>query len=343
MRLDALTIKFVDLFAGIGGFSLGLERAGMECVGHVELEPFCQKILKKHWPDVPLVGDIRDVTKESFEAVDLICGGPPCQPISHAGKRRGEEDDRWLWGEALAVVAMYEPRWVLFENPLGILTMGIDGILAELEGLGYEVGLVDIPACAVNAPHLRHRVWILGHTRHASGRKDDSSGYCHKEGQRIQPDGTKTHDFSGNASQGNLGHTEGILGGQFDRERSAHQGNLADASQQRINGSGDAGKRRRAESTDNDKLGHSDRQGLEERQVPENRTRNIWKNRETITSPGWSDYQWIRGWDGKNRRVKPGIRLLADGVPQRVARLKALGNAVVPAIAEEIGRVILEA
>ena len=89
-------MKFLDLFSGIGGFSLGLERAGMTCVGHVEIDPFCQKVLRKHWPEVPLIADVKEVQGDEFGAVELICGGPPCQPVSLAGKRQGASDDRWL-------------------------------------------------------------------------------------------------------------------------------------------------------------------------------------------------------------------------------------------------------
>ena len=154
-------MRFLDLFAGIGGFSLGLERAGMTCVGHVEIDPFCRKVLRKHWPQVPLIGDVKEVQGDEFGAVELICGGPPCQPVSLAGKRQGASDDRWLWGEALRLVEVVRPPWCLFENPPGIVSMGLDRILADLEGLGYSTGTFEIPACAVGAPHIRQRVWIV--------------------------------------------------------------------------------------------------------------------------------------------------------------------------------------
>ena len=158
-------MRFVELFAGIGGFSLGLERAGMTCVGLVEIDPFYGKVLRKHWPEVPLIRDVKKVQGDEFGAVELICGGPPCQPVSLAGKRQGQDDDRWLWGEALRLVEVIRPPWCLFENPPGIVSLGLDRILADLEGFGYATGTFEIPACAVDAPHIRQRVWIVAHAR----------------------------------------------------------------------------------------------------------------------------------------------------------------------------------
>jgi DNA (cytosine-5)-methyltransferase 1 len=154
-------MKFISLFAGIGGFDLGLERAGMECVGQVEYNPFCQRVLKKHWPHVKLVGDIHDVTESDFGSVDLVCGGFPCQPFSQAGKRKGSDDNRYLWPEMLRVIEAYRPAWIIGENVVGIVNMALDTVCADLGKIGYNTQCFIIPACAVNAPHRRDRVWII--------------------------------------------------------------------------------------------------------------------------------------------------------------------------------------
>jgi len=159
-------LKMLDLFSGIGGFSLAAESTGfIKTVAFCEIEPFCYAVLKKHWPDVPVYDDIKKLRGEDIGTVDIICGGPPCQPVSLAGKRKGKADDRWLWGEAIRIVEELKPRWCLFENPVGIISMGLDDVLSELESLGYETGTVVIPACAVGAPHRRDRAWIVAYSR----------------------------------------------------------------------------------------------------------------------------------------------------------------------------------
>ena len=142
-----------SLFAGIGGFDLGLERAGFEIKWQVEIDPFCNKILAKHWPNVKRYGDIKNVTK--LEPVDLICGGFPCQPFSCAGKQRGKEDDRYLWPEMFRVIQETKPTWVIGENVTGFINLGLDDCISDLERAGYAVQPFIIPACAVGAPHRR--------------------------------------------------------------------------------------------------------------------------------------------------------------------------------------------
>lgn len=161
-------MKLGSLFAGIGGFDLGLEWAGFIPTWQVEKDEFCQKVLAKHWPHIKRYGDIHDFIAEcergAVEPVDIIAGGPPCQPASLAGKRQGKEDDRWLWPQALRSVASIRPTWCLFENPLGFRTMGIDQVLSEMEGMGYACQSFVIPACSVDAPHCRDRIWMVAHS-----------------------------------------------------------------------------------------------------------------------------------------------------------------------------------
>jgi DNA (cytosine-5)-methyltransferase 1 len=169
-------VKFLSLFAGIGGFDLGLEHAGMQPVGQVEINPFCQRVLAHHWPNVKRMGDIKNVKGTEFGEVDLVCGGVPCQPASTAGKRRGTADDRWLWPEAFRLVRVIQPRWCLFENVRGITSLesGVvfDSLLTELETYGYEVQSFCVPACAVDAPHRRDRVWIIAYNAKSTHRQN---------------------------------------------------------------------------------------------------------------------------------------------------------------------------
>lgn len=211
-------MNHLDLFSGIGGFALAADRV-FGNVEHtfVEIDPFCQKVLTKHWPESTIYGDIRTVTpntKHSGEsrsqatgedrgtqsegqtgqelsqpepqragglrsqeagriAIDLLTGGFPCQPFSQAGKRKGTDDNRYLWPEMLRVIREFEPTWVIAENVRGLLTWN-DGLVfeqvcADLESQGYEVQPFIVPACSVNAPHRRDRIWFVAHTENTDG------------------------------------------------------------------------------------------------------------------------------------------------------------------------------
>lgn len=154
---------FGSLFAGIGGFDLGLERAGWECRWQVESSPFCRQVLERHWPDVPRYGDARTLEWEAIERVELLCAGFPCQPVSSAGNRRAEADDRWLWPEVERAVCGLRPDWLLVENVPGLLVRGLGAVLGDLAALGYDAEWVCIPAAAVGAEHVRERVWIVAY------------------------------------------------------------------------------------------------------------------------------------------------------------------------------------
>ena len=156
----------LDLFSGIGGFSLAAEAAGWRTVGFAETDDYASKVLKRHWPDVPNYGDVRAVPARP---VGLITGGFPCQPFSLAGKQRGAEDDRYLWPEMLGVIARCRPAWVLGENVPGLVRMGLDQVLSDLEGEGYACRTFAIPACGINAWHRRERVWIVGYAERERG------------------------------------------------------------------------------------------------------------------------------------------------------------------------------
>ncbi|SVE57921.1 uncharacterized protein METZ01_LOCUS510775, partial [marine metagenome] len=168
----------MDLFSGIGGFSLGLERAGMKTVQFVENDPYCQKVLAKNFPGIPIHGDIK--TFHYDKPVEIISGGFPCQPYSHAGEQRGKEDDRHLWEEYFRIIQSVRSRWVLGENVSGIINMELDQVLSDLESENYSCQSLVIPACAVNAPHRRDRVWIIAR-RNAMGNSEYNGSSTAKE------------------------------------------------------------------------------------------------------------------------------------------------------------------
>ena len=154
-------LKLLDLFSGIGGFSLGLERTGgFETVAFCEYDKKARLVLNKHWPDVPIYEDVR--TLEHDGSIDVISGGFPCQPFSVAGKQKGKEDDRHLWPAMFKLIQKHRPTWVIGENVAGLIALGLDSVLADLESENYRTRTFVIPACSVNAKHRRDRLWIIG-------------------------------------------------------------------------------------------------------------------------------------------------------------------------------------
>jgi DNA (cytosine-5)-methyltransferase 1 len=160
-----MKLRTLDLFSGIGGFSLGLESTGFfETIGFVERDKFCQKVLKKHWSNINIEEDIRNVKGEKYQA-DVVTGGFPCQPFSVAGKRKSTADDRYLWDEMLRVIRETKPRWVIGENVEGIVNinegMVLRQVLNDLENEGFKSQCIIIPASGIGAWHQRKRIWII--------------------------------------------------------------------------------------------------------------------------------------------------------------------------------------
>jgi DNA (cytosine-5)-methyltransferase 1 len=161
-----MTLRVLDLFSGIGGFSLGLERAGMQTVAFCEIEPYCRAVLAKHWPGVPIHGDIRRLRGAGVGPVDVICAGFPCQDVSLAtkGGGKGLKGARsGLWSECTRIVSEIKPSWVILENSPALRSRGLEQVLGELTALGYDAEWHCIPASAVGAPHQRDRIWVIAY------------------------------------------------------------------------------------------------------------------------------------------------------------------------------------
>lgn len=297
-------MKVGSLFSGIGGFDLGLERAGMQIVWQSEVEPYCCKVLKKHWPEVPNLGDIFEI--QNSPAVDLICGGFPCQPFSIAGKRQGKADDRYLWPEMLRIITEVKPRWVFAENVLGIIGMELDQVLSDLESEGYETGTIIIPACALNAPHRRNRIWILGYA------DTIRCSRLSREKSEIQDNNTHLHRGNGIAT-----HTE------HDR-----------CNGKEVCVSGRGSQQAPVDSAKTDC------------HAPDSAMQGFSESQEGERKDSLQDAE-RRSWEAPWPEVATRLCRVDDGLPawvhrHRVKRLKALGNAIVPQIAEEIGKMIMK-
>ncbi len=285
-------MRVLDLFSGIGGFSLGLERAGMETVAFCEKEDYPVTILNKHWPDVPVFRDVRKLDGRQFNGTaDLVCGGVPCQPFSVAGKQKGQADDRHLWPDMLRIINECQPTWVIVENVVGFIKLALDDVCLDLENQGFATQSFIIPACAVGGLHKRERVWVVSYAEHNGL---PAATQCRSEQEAVcrTPQGSnEAEQFTGICPASDVA----------DPERAGLEGLAGPAK----------GQKGRAQST---------RPTSEE---------NISRNGQPIREP-----------------VEPAICYRADGVSRglardRINRLKALGNAVVPQIPELIGRAIM--
>ena len=313
-----MSMTHLSLFTGIGGLDLAAEWAGFETVGQCEWADYPTQVLEKHWPDVPRWRDIRTLTKESFyertglRTADIISGGFPCQPFSVAGKRRGSEDDRYLWPEMLRVIKEIRPAWVIGENVAGIVNMALDTVLSDLESIGYTTGAFIIPACAVDAPHRRDRCAVVANTDSKRRNQFQFAEISEKPGQ-----------FGGTAYAGNVSNADGFNGRTRRAERE--------------------GQSRETGAT----YGGFNVPDPDDRCGPLRRQRELSADEEA--GSGGSDYGRGAPEHGarERRAAKPGLGGMADGVScwmdeplnipriargvkDRVNRLKCLGNAVVP-------------
>lgn len=191
-------MNVLDLFAGIGGFSFAAHRLGWKTKAFCEQNNYCTKVLKKNFPNVPIYPDVRrieDFTKYAG-TINVICGGYPCQPFSQAGKQEGERDDRHLWPAMFEIIQKIRPNWVIAENVIGHISMGLDSVLSDLESEGYTTQSIVIPACAVFAIHRRERVWVISHNK-SKRQKRPKVKVCT---DKIRALGTKQPRGLGNSS-----------------------------------------------------------------------------------------------------------------------------------------------
>lgn len=172
-KKQEVDVRVLDLFSGIGGIALAAHWAGMETVAFCEIEPFCQKVLSKNFPGIPIYDDVTKLTREQLEkdgviddsrGIDAIFGGIPCQPFSIAGKQKGKDDERHLWPEMFRLIRELQPRWVLVENVTGFIRLALDDVLNDLESENYKATTIVLPAHAVGAPHKRERIFIVAHS-----------------------------------------------------------------------------------------------------------------------------------------------------------------------------------
>ena len=262
-----------SLFSGIGGLDLGLERAGMKVIWQSEIDPYACRVLKKHWPEVPNLGDIKQVEWADIARPDVLCGGYPCQPFSLAGKRQGEEDSRHLWPWVRHALSVLRPQYAILENVRGHLSLGGPTVIGEIAALGYCVEWRVISAASVGANHRRDRVFIV----------------AYPDGYRLEAQRRTIRDaeaFSG-------------LGGDGP--------NVADPE------SGVNVRRQRSGRDDRSEVFGG---------------RNLQRGTE-----GYEGWEW---WE-----TEPDVGRVAHGVPSRVDRLRGLGNAVVPQVAETVGRLVM--
>ena len=309
----------LDLFSGIGGFSLGLRSASdaFYTSAFCEIDLYCQAVLKKHFKDVPVFEDIRELNEKKLKKVQaaepfIITGGYPCQPFSTAGKRKGEGDPRHLWPEMLRLVKELKPKYVLAENVHGHVRMGLDDVLNDLENENYTTGTFVIPATGVGANHQRKRVWIIAYTgsfnKGSAAQSEQSSNNI--GGRRSRTHSRSKEEMSSDVADSKLEGLEGLSeqGATISRQNKRTQF--------------------RNESSGADVADSNSKRFQEQR-----RSKSV---QETGKKSKCESGYGRGNWD-----FEPNVGRVVDGLPFRVDRLKAIGNSIVPQIAEIIGKAII--
>jgi DNA (cytosine-5)-methyltransferase 1 len=206
-----MKLKHLDLFSGIGGFSLGLEATGgFETMAFCDIEEYPRQVLQKHWPHVKQYKDIKELNYERLKAdgidsIDIITGGYPCQPFSVAGRKKGEEDPRHLWPEYFRLVKELRPTWVIGENVSGHLKLGLDTVITDLESEGYSVRPFSISASSIGANHQRERIWVLAHSRCSRGPRAEQRGENENE---TRKENANQFERSSSTSKSDVANTE---------------------------------------------------------------------------------------------------------------------------------------
>ena len=320
----------LDLFSGIGGFALAAKWNGYRTVGFCDNEPYAQAVLKKHWPEVSCHKDIREVRGELYAGVTLLTGGFPCQPFSVAGKQRGKDDNRYLWPEMLRVIQEAKPAWIIGENVAGIVNLALDQVCADLEGQGYEVEPIIIPACAVDAPHRRDRVWIVGYSKldGLTASKTSRGLLDQSEEQRGK---VKEWESSGaSCASSDVADTVSLSEGSAhgSKEWGCVRGRQdEDISQRNKMGSNSSDSRENV--ADSVKQGREGR--VYRRKDAERESVDGYAGCSGTTYGQSGEAIWL---------AEPNVGRVANGIPNRSHRLKGLGNAIVPQVASEIIRCI---
>ncbi len=328
-------LTHIDLFSGIGGFALAAEWAGIKTTIFCEKEKFCQKVLKKHWPEIPIIPEIRDFDGKKYRGAALLTGGFPCQPFSVAGQRRGKKDDRYLWPEMFRVIKEAKPRWILAENVTGIIKLALGQVLSDLESIGYDfprdhTGTPIVPiisACSQNAPHRRYRVWIIANSRCQHGEGTENKGkfkrsIFEKENASLFKRSVKD-DESRDAQDPIKTRVRNQDGKIDDQKRRISQDRRESIRQKdkEISTSRFASTDKYASDSFNN--GYSERYKKAKREIKQGKQGGMCKS----SRESW-DIPWLE--------VATRFCRVDDGVSDRVHRLKALGNAIVPQIAYEI-------
>jgi DNA (cytosine-5)-methyltransferase 1 len=297
-----------SLFSGIGGIDLGLERAGHRVLWHSEIDEYACRVLKKHWPEIPNLGDVTTINWSEVPYVDIIAGGYPCQPFSSAGKRQGKKDKRHLWPYFLDAIRTIRPRYAFLENVRGHLSLGFGDVLADLAGCGYSAEWQIIPASALGAAHRRDRLVVVAY-----------------------PDGERSHRTEVNSTEGRQSAFVDVAG-----RREA----VADSTGRRLEE-----REPESETTQDARLGSDEVGTMAYAEVFVGDGGESGDGAQFSESyPGLSNFLTIRGTsrpsDFIDWETKSGMGRVADGIPHRVDRLRGLGNAVVPQLAELVGRLI---
>ena len=308
-----MAMRLLDLFSGIGGFSYAAETliGGYQTVAFCEMDEFCQKVLKKHWPQVPIFDDVRTLDASRLGRIDIVTGGYPCQPFSQAGRRQGEQDERHLWPEMLRIIKSCQPRYVLAENVAGHVTMGLDQVLTDLEDQGYTTRPIIVPACAKNAPHRRDRVWIIGqltaNTNDTGNRT--SRSYIDQEQQTIEQGWEKQSFFEFSRHDEAMANTDSI------RCRGGNCKGCPDCKRQVLS---------------------AERKGREVGSEVEGCSQSCGTSRSVEQRVGNMADGISTGLLRHFDREPEHIPRVTKGEKDRAKKLKALGNSIVPQVAAEI-------
>ena len=340
-------LKLLDLFSGIGGFSLGMEATKrIKTIGFVEKDKFCQKVLQKNFKNIPIEEDIRNV-KGSNYAADIVSGGFPCQPFSVAGKRRGQDDDRYLWDETIRVVAETKPKWFVGENVEGIININNGLVLrqvqTDLEKEGFQVQCLVIPASGIGAWHQRKRVWIIAHSNSNRNRNEIRESYGEKEKiqrEHRQKNSTSWKSIRTNANDVSNSNSRLRRGRGTEQESRANEiwrfyTSKEEQTEQHI----------RSKAVGCNALPREDVQntnsiGLQGHRLQSDNLQKKDKSRKVFNSSFKKQQTW---WQTQSELcgVPNGISYELDS--NRSNRVKALGNSIVPQIAYEIGKAIVDA